>query len=214
MPLQTPLTGTPAAAAPKRCLPAWPTGTATGIWPARQGLHPPASKRGGNTGCVSRQEQCRGPTRFGGQLQPTAGGEIGRHAFAQHGGKAAAAQALFHGPEHLRRASRFNQDHVFGFEAEASKPRPIRQAGLLPVAVAPAPQHHSSRLLSAQALQQGSGKAEGGAITVAAHDFMQAATTQAAPGQRFIDRGIAEADHGISRFSAMIQSAEPLAQIG
>jgi hypothetical protein len=84
----------------------------------------------------------------------------------------------------------------------------------LTITAAPAPEHHSSRLLSAQALQQGSSKAEGGAVTVAADDFMQPTATQAAPGQRLVDRGIAEADPRISRFITMIQSAQPLAQIG
>lgn len=148
--------------------------------PCRQRADAPARQRRARLRFPSLvQKEAKHARLAGAQRQAPAGGEVegNRPAanFAEYGGKAGAAEALFERPERLLRALHLDEDEATRIDAELHETRPIRGAGLLQRSAFADPQHRTA-IDGDKAGEKGKGKAVGGTAFAGKRgaDFMEA----------------------------------------
>ncbi len=154
----------------------------TGLGGRSRRCYLPAAGRWQRLAAVAGQQQAGDAAGFGGQLQAAGSGRLDLGDLAQDGGRGAAAQGLFHGPQGIHRPAGTDDDQAFGRQTKSG------QAGSIKIAIAAAPQRGA--MPAGQPRQKAGTEAAGGAV--AAGNRMQATAWQAAARQVTVEARIAE----------------------
>ena len=134
-------------------------------------------------GRAGPQQQAHHAALFGGQLQPPGGNGRDFADPADHADQTRRAQTFLQGPQNLRIVGAVGQDHAVGIEAES------REALGIEGPFALTPKNRAVRAYPAETRHQARGEADGRRI---AGDFVKAMAGETVPGQRPVERLVAE----------------------
>ncbi len=168
-------------------------------------LGPPAGHgRGrGLIGPAEAEQQPGRPAGLGRELQPAAGQEIERLELDDHTGDGGRAQRLVRRPQDLPPPPAADQEQPVGVDAEAG------EAGAVEPAAAPLERRVRTPDEGARLVQEAAGEGCAEARGESASHLVQRTERQPAPGQRRIDRGLAQpGEDSIEAATAVAEAAD------
>lgn len=154
-------------------------------------LDPPAGHRRGRglIGPAEAEQQPRRAAGLGGELQPAAGQKIERFELHDHNGDGRRAQRFVCRPENLPPVLASNDEQPGSVDAEAGEPRAVEPA------LAPGERRIRAPDEGTRLAQEAAGEGCREARGETAPHLVQRPEWQPAPGQRRIDRRLAQCGH-------------------